>query len=38
MEVAPAAVLRGTGPIKSDWQNNHSSLAEVEHTDQGLVA
>ena len=38
MEVAQAAVLKGNGPIKFDWQNTHSSLAEVEHTDQGLIA
>ena len=38
MEVAQTAVLKGTGPIKFDHKNTHSSLAEVEHTDKGLVA
>ena len=38
MEVAFAGVLKSTGAIKFDWQKTHSSLAEVEHTDQGLVA
>jgi hypothetical protein len=38
MEVAYAGNLRSTGAIKFDWQNTHSSLAEVEHTDKGLVA
>jgi len=37
-EVAQAAVLKGTGTIKFDYQNTHSSLAEVEHTNGGLVA
>lgn len=38
MEVAAAAVLKGTGPIKFDHKNTHSSLADVEHTHAGLVA
>ena len=38
IEVAQAAVLKGTGPIKFDHKNTHSSLAEVEHTEKGLVA
>ena len=37
-EVAQAAVLKGTGTIKFDYQNTHSSLAEVEYTHSGLVA
>lgn len=38
MEVASAAVLKGTGPIKFDHKNTHSSLADVEHTHAGLIA
>lgn len=38
MEVAQAAVLKGTGAIKFDHHNTHSSLAEVEQTDEGLRA
>jgi len=38
MEVASSAVLKGTGPIKFNHKNTHSSLAEVEHTEKGLVA
>ncbi len=38
MEVAQTIVLKGTGPIKFDHKNTHSSLAEVEHTDKGLLA
>jgi hypothetical protein len=38
MEVAVAGTLKSTGAIKFDWQGTHSSLAEVEHTPQGLVA
>ena len=37
-EVAQAKILKGTGAIKFDYQNTHSSLAEVEHTDTGLIA
>lgn len=36
MEVARTAVLKGTGAIKFDHANTHSSLAEVEHTQAGL--
>jgi hypothetical protein len=36
MEVAQAMVLKGTGAIKFDYRNTHSSMAEVEHTHQGL--
>jgi len=38
MEVAQAVTLKSTGAIKFDWQQTHSSLAEVEHTQEGLVA
>lgn len=38
MEVAQTGSLRGTGAIKFDWRGTHSSLAEVEHTQEGLVA
>ncbi len=38
MEVASCAVLKGTGSIRFDHRNTHSSLAEVEHTHKGLVA
>ena len=37
-EVAKTVVLKGTGPIRFDHSNTHSSLAEVEHTNEGLVA
>lgn len=36
MEVAQTAVLKGTGAIKFDHKNTHSSLAQVEHTHAGL--
>ena len=38
MEVAQTGTLKSTGAIKFDWQKTHSSLADVEHTDEGLVA
>jgi hypothetical protein len=38
MEVAQTGVLKGTGPIKFDHKHTHSSLAEVEHTHEGLLA
>ena len=38
MEVASCAVLKGTGPIKFDHKGTHSSLADVDHTQDGLVA
>jgi len=38
MEVAQAVMLRGTGAIKFDHQNTHSTLAVVEHTHTGLKA
>lgn len=37
MEVAATTVLKGTGAIKFDHKNTHSSLADVEHTHAGLV-
>lgn len=37
-EVAIAKHVRGTGEVKYDHSGTHSSLAIVEHTDQGLVA
>jgi hypothetical protein len=37
-EVALATTLKSTGEIKYDWKGTHSSLAEVEHTDEALVA
>jgi len=37
MEVASARQLKSTGAIKFDWRGTHSSLAVVEHTDQGLA-
>ncbi|MBI2583734.1 MAG: DUF1326 domain-containing protein [Candidatus Aenigmarchaeota archaeon] len=37
MEVGHAVVLRGTGAIKFDHTRTHSSLAVVEHTNEGLI-
>jgi hypothetical protein len=37
-EVAQATVLKGTGDIKFDLKNTHSSLADVEHTDKGIIS
>jgi hypothetical protein len=37
-EIASAHVLRGTGKIRFDCPSSHSSLADVEHTNKGLVA
>ncbi|HXG36453.1 MAG TPA: DUF1326 domain-containing protein [Dehalococcoidia bacterium] len=37
MEVASAAHLHASGAVKFDYHETHSSLAEVEHTHQGLV-
>jgi hypothetical protein len=36
-EIASARYLRASGKIKYSFQNSHSTLAEVEHTPQGLV-
>ena len=38
MEVAQAATLKSEGEIKYEWQDTHSSLAEVEHTPEGPAA
>ena len=35
-EIGNAAVNRGMGALTYDWPNSHSSLAEVEHTHEGL--
>jgi hypothetical protein len=37
-EVAQAKTLTSSGEIKYDWKDTHSSLAEVEHTNEALVA
>jgi hypothetical protein len=37
-EVALAATLRSTGAVEFDHKATHSSLAEVEHTNEALVA
>jgi hypothetical protein len=37
-EVALAAMLSSSGEIKYDWKGTHSSLAQVEHTNEALVA
>lgn len=36
--VAQSTVLKGTGALKFDYKNTHSSLADVEHTNKGLQA
>ena len=36
--VAHAKSLRSTGEIKIEWNDTHSSLADVEHTNAGLLA
>jgi hypothetical protein len=38
MEVAQSKTLKSTGAIKFNWSGTHSSLAEVEHTQDGLMA
>ncbi|HYR41776.1 MAG TPA: DUF1326 domain-containing protein [Terriglobia bacterium] len=35
-QVAQSVVLKGTGALKFDHKNTHSSLADVEHTHKGL--
>lgn len=35
-EIASAKVNKGTGDIKYDWPDSHSSLAHVEHTPEGV--
>lgn len=37
-ETAATKVLRGSGRIRFDCTASHSSLANVEHTQQGLIA
>jgi hypothetical protein len=37
-EVALTKVLKSDGEVKLDWENTHSSLALVEHTNEALVA
>lgn len=37
-EIATNRVLRGSGTISFDCPNSHSSMAHVEHTQNGLVA
>jgi hypothetical protein len=38
MEVAQTATLKSTGEVKFDWKGTHSSIADVEHTPEGLAA
>jgi hypothetical protein len=38
MQVAQSTVLKGTGTVKFNYQNTHSSLAAVEHTQDGIIA
>ena len=38
MEVAQTGTLKSTGEIKFDWSGTHSSLAEVDHTPEGIAA
>ena len=38
MEVAQSVVLKGTGAIKFDHRNTHSSMAEVEAYREGAIA
>jgi hypothetical protein len=38
MEVAQAMTLRSSGPIAFDHRGTNANLAEVEHTQEGLVA
>jgi hypothetical protein len=35
MEVAQAMVLKGTGAIRFEHRNTHSSMAEVTYKDEG---
>jgi hypothetical protein len=37
-EVAQTTELTGTAAIKFSYKNRHSSLATVEHTNEGLRA
>jgi hypothetical protein len=38
MEVAQTGTLKSTGEIKFDWSGTHASLADVDHTPQGVAA
>jgi hypothetical protein len=38
MEVASSATLKSTGAIPFDHKNTHSSLADVQHSNKGLLA
>jgi len=38
MEVAQTGMLKSTGEVKFDWKGTHSSLAELEHTPEGVAA
>jgi hypothetical protein len=38
MEVASTATLKSTGAIQFDHKNTHSSLADVQHSNKGLLA
>jgi hypothetical protein len=38
MEVASSATLKSTGAIQFDHKNTHSSLADVLHSNKGLLA
>ncbi len=37
MEVAQAMLLKGTGAIRFEHRNTHSTMAEVVHTQDGIV-
>ena len=37
-EVALASMISASGEIKLDWKGTHSSLADIEHTNEALVA
>ncbi len=36
-EIASARILKANGGIKYSYANTHSTLADVEHTPQGVV-
>jgi hypothetical protein len=38
MEVAQTGTLKSTGDVKFNHSGTHSSLAEVDHTAEGLAA
>ena len=37
-QVAQSVVLKGTGAVKFEYKNTHSSLADADHTQKGLQA